>query len=148
MALSLQTLRPSQKPKTTKRVGRGNASGVGSYSGRGIKGQKARTGGRKGLKRRGLKQFLMQLPKARGFSQPKNIFAVTLERIASAFKEGDHVTPQELIKRGILPKGMRVKVLHSVGFAKKISVSAHAISEKAKAAVESAGGTVKLIGKR
>jgi len=148
MTLSLHTLRPSQKSKTTKRVGRGNASGVGSYSGRGIKGQKARTGGRRGLKRRGLKQFLMQLPKTRGFSQQKNMFAVTLERIASKFKEGDHVTPQELVKHGMLPKGMRLKVLHSVGFAKKLSVSAHAISEKAKAAVESAGGTVRLIRKR
>ncbi len=49
-----------------KRVGRGNASGHGTYSGRGIKGQRSRSGGKKGLKLKGLRHNIKNFPKLRG----------------------------------------------------------------------------------
>lgn len=60
----------SFKHKRVRRVGRGNASGNGTTAGRGTKGQRARTGGKKGLKYKGLRSTLLKLPKFKGM-KPK-----------------------------------------------------------------------------
>ena len=62
MLITLHNL-PALQGRKKKRVGRGPGSGRGTYSGRGIKGQKARTGGRVGLRRKGVKQFITKLKK-------------------------------------------------------------------------------------
>jgi len=65
--LTLNKLR-TNKRKRTKRLGRGNSSGRGTYCGKGNKGQKARSGGRKGLKLFGLRQTFSKIHKAQGFT--------------------------------------------------------------------------------
>ncbi len=66
MTLNLSSLVKIKEKNPKKRVGRGNASGKGSYSGRGLKGQRSRSGGKKGLKLRGLRRLSKRLPKLRG----------------------------------------------------------------------------------
>jgi large subunit ribosomal protein L15 len=66
MTINLSELRSSKNQKKRKRVGRGNGSGRGTYSGRGQKGQRSRSGGKKGLKVKGLKTFIAQTPKRKG----------------------------------------------------------------------------------
>ncbi len=101
----LNNLKPNPKArKRRKRVGRGNSSGHGTYSTRGIKGQKARSGV-SGLKRLGLKQVLRATPKKRGFKslKPDNQ-VVNVDVLAKYFKEGDEVSPQSLAKAGLIAK--------------------------------------------
>ena len=70
--LTLHNLKRFAKSKKAKeRIGRGNASGHGTYATRGLKGQKSRTGGRKGLIKKGLKTTLQRLPKNKGFKSLK-----------------------------------------------------------------------------
>ena len=88
--LSLHTIKSAKgATKKRKRVGRGNASGQGTYSGRGIKGQKSRSGV-SGLKRLGMRQILRRIPKQRGFKslKPDNQ-VVNLADINKHFKKGD-----------------------------------------------------------
>ncbi|MFA5318302.1 MAG: 50S ribosomal protein L15 [Patescibacteria group bacterium] len=100
MPLSLHTIKPAKgATKKRKRVGRGNASGHGTYSGRGQKGQRSRSGGKSGLKRKGMKQILLQTPKLRGFKsdKPKNQ-PVNLSDLNKNFKDGAKINPSVLLK--------------------------------------------------
>ncbi len=112
--LSLHTIKPAKGAvKKRKRVGRGNSSGHGTYSGRGLKGQRSRSGGKKGLKRIGMKNILLQTPKLRGFKsqRPKNQ-VVNLKDINSSFKDGDKINPGSLFKAGLIDKiKLPVKIL-------------------------------------
>jgi len=104
MALSLHTIKPAKgSAKKRKRVGRGNASGHGTYSGRGMKGQRSRSGGKSGLKRLGMKQIILQTPKIRGFKsdKPKNQ-VVNLFDINKNFKEGNTINPRSLLKANLI----------------------------------------------
>jgi len=104
MTLNMHTIKPSKgASKRRKTVGRGNASGHGTYSGRGQKGQKSRSGGKKGLKKLGLRQVLLQTPKKRGFKsdKPKNQ-VVNLGEINNFFKENEVVNPKSLLKRKLI----------------------------------------------
>jgi large subunit ribosomal protein L15 len=89
MALSLSNLKKSKLAfKKRKRVGRGNASGHGTYSTRGLKGQKSRSGV-SGLKRLGMKKQLLAVPKRRGFvSRHPKAQPVSLLALTKAFKDG------------------------------------------------------------
>lgn len=111
--LSLSNIKPSKGViKKTKRVGRGNASGHGTYSCRGMKGQKARSGV-SGLKKFGLKQLIFKLPKKRGFTskKPKNQ-VVNLETLNLHYKENEIVTPESLISKGLAKKNIaKIKIL-------------------------------------
>lgn len=103
--LSLNTIKQSKGTKTKrKRVGRGNASGHGTYSTRGIKGQKSRSGV-SNLKRLGMKQRLLQIPKVRGFksSNPKNQ-VVSVKAINSNFKDGEVVSPETLLEKALISR--------------------------------------------
>lgn len=104
MTLSLHTIKPAKgSTKKKKRIGRGNASGHGTYSGRGLKGQKSRSGGKNGLKRLGMKTILLNIPKKRGFKsqKPKNQ-VVNLADINKCFKDGDVVDCHSLLKAGLI----------------------------------------------
>lgn len=102
--LSLHNLKPAQgSTKKRKRVGRGNASGHGTYSGRGLKGQKSRSGGKNGLKRLGMRPILLQTPKVRGFKSlsAKNQ-TVNAGDLNKHFKDGATVTPRALVAAGLV----------------------------------------------
>ncbi len=142
---NLQPAKGSQKKK--KRLGRGSAS-RGDYSGRGIKGQKARSGV-SGLKQKGVKEWLMKVPKQRGFKSRRTPYEnVSLADLNRFFKDGDKVTERRLYDLGLV-KNLKagVKILANGVLQKKLQVIVHAASSKAKAAIEEAGGTVKLIAK-
>jgi len=147
MPFSLNNLKaqPGSR-KASVRVGRGNASGHGTFSGRGIKGQRARSGGRKNLRKRGLKQMLMQLPKARGFGalSPK-ASVVNLSDLQAKFPASAKVTPELLLRAGLIRSTEWVKVLGDGKLTHALQVSAHAFSGSAKAAIEAAGGSALVI---
>ncbi|MFA4833900.1 MAG: 50S ribosomal protein L15 [Patescibacteria group bacterium] len=103
MALSLHTISPNKgATKKRKRVGRGNASGHGTYSTRGQKGQKSRSGV-SGLKRLGMKKQLLQTPKSRGFKSEKpKSQVVSLREINDNFKDGAVITPKSLLAKKLI----------------------------------------------
>lgn len=143
MTLSLHTLKPAAgSHHRRKRLGRGLGSGHGAYSTRGVKGQRARQGGRKGLIQLGAKHFVTRLPKVRGFRsfkvRPQIVTLVQLGRFEAATK----VTPEQLYKVGLIAdRSVPVKIVGH-GTVKKLQVSVHAITAGARAAIEKAGGTV------
>ena len=103
MPLSIHTIKaPKGKTKKRKRIGRGNAAGQGTYAGKGLKGQKARSGV-SNLKRLGMKQVLLRTPKKRGFNsdKPKNQI-VNLSALNKYFKPGETVSPKTLKDKGLI----------------------------------------------
>ncbi len=111
--LSLNTITKTKgRAKKNKRVGRGNASGHGTYSTRGQKGQGSRSGV-SGLKRLGMRAQLLRIPKSRGFKslKPKNQ-VVGVKAINSAFKDGETVTRAALFAKKLISSvSLPVKVL-------------------------------------
>ena len=152
--LNLHSLKPAQPRKARKRVGRGMGSGKGRYSGRGIKGQKSRSGshmmpaGFEG----GQMPIDMQLPKLRGntsadampigpfrtYTQPVN-----LRDLEARFEAGAEVTPDALVAAGLIKNTkIDIKILASGDLTKSLTVTAHGFSKTAKEKIEAAGGTV------
>ena len=146
MSITLNTLKPQAgSTKRSSRVGRGNASGHGAYSGRGIKGQRARSGGRRHGRKRGLKQMLLQLPKHRGFQSQFDKAAVVNVGKLNIFPAGAKVTPELMRKHGFIKDTAFVKVLGEGKLAHNIIVHANAFSASAKAAIEKAGGSITIL---
>ena len=143
MTLALNNISPKLKSRTSKkRVGRGNSSGHGTYSCRGKKGQRSRSGGKSGLKLRGLKKAVKAFPK---FSKLKSSVSkmaiVNLKDIENKFKEGDIVSPKDMVNVGLLKSYKRgVKVLASRGLKKKLTIKAHAFSATAHEEIKKAKG--------
>ncbi len=134
-------------PKSTKRrkvVGRGIGSGHGTYSTRGAKGQKSRTGHSKSPARfeGGRQPLIRQIGKSRGFkSLNEKAKAVKLD-LLNSFSDGDRVTIMSMIAKGIIDDSVTsVKLLK--GTLKKKLVVAVPVSESAKASILAAGGSVK-----
>lgn len=145
MSLALHTIKRAKGSKKRKvRVGRGNASGKGTYSTRGIKGQRARSGGRAGLKLRGFKHTLQRVPKKRGFKSAKIKPAViNLKELNLLFSEGASVTPEKLKEKGAVVNITHgVKIIGTGEMKKKLSVSECLVTSGAKEKIESAGGKV------
>lgn len=149
MPLNLNDLRPNKGAnKKRKRVGRGTGSGHGKTSGRGTKGQLARSGPRTGRAFEGGQLPIQQrLPYKRGFT---NIFRtpwaiVNIGRLAELEVEGD-VTPEALFERGAI-RGLEfpVKILGDGSVREAMNVSAHAFSKAAKEKIEAAGGTATVL---
>ena len=136
--------------KERKRIGRGNGSGYGTYSGRGLKGQKCRSGYRmKPGFEGGQLPLIRRLPRKRGFT---NIFRVeysivNLDKLG-VFEEGSEVTPEKLLAAGII-KSLRypVKVLAEGNLNSSLLVKADKFSAAARAKIEAAGGTVEELGR-
>ena len=154
--LSLSTLKPVQKRRARKRVGRGLGSGKGRYSGRGIKGQKARSGSHKmraGFEG-GQMPAHMRTGKLRGPHSkdampigPFRTFTFALNvKDLERFDEGADVTPESLAAAGLI-KNTRtdVKILGQGDLTKKLSVTAHRFSKTAREKIERAGGTVVVL---
>lgn len=101
--LSLNTIAKAKgSSQKNKRVGRGNASGHGTYSTRGLKGQKSRSGV-SGLKRLGMRKQLLSIPKSRGFRSlsPKNQ-VVSVKAINRHFKDSETVSPASLFEKKLI----------------------------------------------
>ncbi len=111
--LSLNTIKKAKgSSQKNKRVGRGNASGHGTYSTRGLKGQKSRSGV-SGLKRLGMKKQLLAIPKVRGFKshRPKNQ-VVSVKAINNNFKDNEIVNPTTLFEKKLINSAeLPVKIL-------------------------------------
>jgi large subunit ribosomal protein L15 len=134
--------------KNRKRVGRGNGSGHGTFSGRGIKGQKSRSGVQiqRGFEG-GQLPIIKRLPRKRGFYNPFRVAysPVNLSDLNS-FAAGTEVTPQLLFEAGIVDSNTRpVKILANGEIKNTITVKANKFSESAKAKIEAAGGKAEEI---
>jgi large subunit ribosomal protein L15 len=128
-----------------RRVGRGNASGVGTYSGRGLKGQKARAGNKpRRFFEGGQTRLLRRLPRKKGFF---NRFRVEYEPVnlsqLNKFEAGTEVTPELLKKMRILRNlNKPVKVLAMGEIDRVLTITANRFSMTAKEKIVAAGGTV------
>jgi len=145
MALSENTIKSVKgSTKTRKRVGRGNSSGSGTYSGRGQKGQNARAGV-SGLKRLGMKQILLRIPKKRGFkSLLGDMQVINVSTLNKFFKDGDKVTPKILAEKGIIDSASeKTKILgQGILKVKSLSFSKLNFSKSAKEQVEKLSGKI------
>ena len=147
--MKLHELNPSEGAfKTRKRVGRGPGSGLGKTSGKGHKGQNARSGGgvRPGFEGGQLPLF-RRLPK-RGFSNApfKTRYAVINLSDLNKFEDGALITPELLKEMGILKNQLDgVKVLAKGSLEKKLTVKANKFSNKAKEEIEAKGGKAEVI---
>jgi large subunit ribosomal protein L15 len=154
--LNLSSLKPAQSQKARKRVGRGLGSGKGRYSGRGIKGQKSRSGSHKmragfeggqmpiymrvGKQRGATSKDAMPIGPFRTSTAPVNVGAL------DAFDDGAEVTPEALVEKGLVKNTKtHVKLLGNGELKKKLTIRVHAISATAREKVEQAGGTVSLL---
>jgi len=144
MPLSLNSIRPKKgSRKSKKRIGRGLGS-TGRYSGRGIKGQRSRSGGKSGLALKGLRQVMLATPKQKGFKsgRPK-AQVVNVSTINKTFKGGVKVTPKLLVQKELISTTAKpVKILGTGSIAIAVTVTGCNVSEAAKKKIEAAGGTV------
>ena len=154
--LNLSNLKPAQARADRKRVGRGPGSGKGRYSGRGIKGQKARSGShtmRAGFEG-GQMPLLMRTAKLRGATSkdamPIGPFRTTTQAVnirdLDRFEDGAEVTPESLREKRLI-RSLRedVKLLGAGELKKKLTITVHAASASARQKVEAAGGTLTLL---
>jgi large subunit ribosomal protein L15 len=143
-------LKPPRGAKhARKRVGRGNATGHGTYSGRGLKGQKSRSGRKpRRFFEGGQTRLMKRLPHKRGFTNPFRVeySPVNLSDL-ERFEAGTDVTPELLKESGVL-RSLRkpVKVLACGEITRKLNVTAHKFSMTAREKIEKAGGSVTVIG--
>lgn len=142
--MQLHELKPQTKNKPKKIRGRGGKRG--SYSGRGIKGQKSRAGRRI---RPQLRDIIKKIPKKRGYkfkSVRDKIPAVTIEIINKKFQDGEIITPLKLFRNGLIKnlgkKKLKAKILSNGELNKKIFVSGCEISKSAKEKILKAGGGI------
>jgi large subunit ribosomal protein L15 len=134
--------------KERKRVGRGDASGHGSYSTRGLKGQKARAGGRirPGFEG-GQNPLIKKLPQKRGFHNPFRVeYDVVNVGELKHFEAGAVVTAESLVAAKVLKSASRLlKILGDGEIDRALTVQAKAFSAEAKAKIEAAGGKAEVI---
>lgn len=149
MGTTLHTLKgPAGSTRNRKRIGRGPGSGTGEQSGKGVKGQKARTGhhgARLGFEG-GQMPMQRRFPK-KGFKNPfrVEVFAVNVSDLEARF-EGQVVDLASLQARGLVPRREKgVKVLGNGDLTKKLTVRATAFSASAKEKIEKAGGIAELV---
>ena len=151
--LNLSNLKPARARDSRKRIGRGLGSGKGRYSGRGVKGQKARSGSHKmrpGFEG-GQMPAYMRVGKQRGATSKDampigpfrtSTYSVNVRELAR-FEAGTEVTPELLKEQGLIKNLRRdVKILGAGEVTAKLAVSAHAFSKSAVEKIEGAGGSV------
>lgn len=138
--MQLHQLQPITKLRSKKRIGRGGKRG--SYSGRGMKGQKARAGHRI---RPAERDLIQRLPKLRGFDnkplKPAAI-AINLKQLEAKTK-GDIINKKALIESGLIRKSdKRIKILSEGVITRPLKIQGLAVSKKAKEKIEAAGGKI------
>jgi len=146
--MSLQELKSKTGKKARKRVGRGNASGHGTFCCRGMNGQNARSGGgvRPGFEG-GQTPFLRKMPKLRGFKNPNYVEyqAVNIGGL-NDFEDGTTITKEMMLEKNLISKKTQpVKLLAGKGnLTKKLTIEVDKASKAAIAKVEAKGGKVTL----
>lgn len=143
----LHTIRPtSGSRKNSKRVARGNSANGGTTAGRGTKGQQARSGkGRRFGFEGGQSPLIRRQPKLGGFTPPYSVTHEVLKLSTLDKLPAGSYDIAALRTLGALRTKRRVKILSGGEVTKKYSVTVHAVSESAKAAIEKAGGTVTIV---
>ena len=140
---------PAGARKARRRVGRGISSGQGKTAGKGTKGQLARSGpGIPGWFEGGQTPIHMRIPKMRGFKNKRfrvSYVGVNVGRLGDYAVDGK-VTPETLAAKGLVRPDARVKVLADGDITSKFEVHAHAVSAAARQKIESAGGSIVIIG--
>lgn len=146
--MDLSNLKPAiGSTKSRKRIGRGAGSGLGKTSGKGHKGQKARSGGSiKAGFEGGQMPLQRRLPK-RGFrSLDKKVYALVNLRDLELFEAGSVVDLEEYGKAGLVREICDgIKILGDGELTKSLTVKAHKFSKSAQAKIEAAGGKAEVI---
>src|SRR5436853_269124 len=148
--MKLHTLKPAEgSTHKEKRLGRGEASGKGGTSTQGNKGQQSRAGyQRKNAHEGGQMPIQRRLPK-RGFKNPHRIeYKVfnlgQIDQLVEKY-ELKEFTPEDLYINGLISRTDKVKVLGNGELKAKLSFRVSAVSEKAKSAIETAGGSLEIL---
>jgi large subunit ribosomal protein L15 len=148
--MKLHTLRPAKgATHKEKRIGRGEASGKGGTSTKGNKGQQARTGYQRKMAHEGGQMPIQRRVPKRGFKNPHRIeYKVfnlgQIDQLAEKYGIQDF-TLENLYTNGLISQTDRVKILANGELKAKLSFKVNAISEKAKSAIEAAGGSVEVV---
>ncbi len=139
---------PKGARRAKKRIGRGNAAGGGTYAGRGLKGQKSRSGfglipGFEG----GQLRLIKGLPMTRGFNNKfKTHYSLIKLEDLDQFAAGERIDPDLLQARGLLRNQRNpIKILGNGEVSKSLTVAAHKFTQSAREKLEAAGGTVEEI---
>jgi large subunit ribosomal protein L15 len=139
---------PKGARRARKRIGRGNAAGGGTYAGRGLKGQKSRSGfglipGFEG----GQLRLIKGLPMTRGFNNKfKTYYSLIKLEDLDQFAAGERITPDSLQARGLIRNQRSpIKILGNGEVSKSLTVAAHKFTQSAREKIEAAGGTVEEI---
>ena len=150
MPLRANDLRPPAGAKRSrKRVGRGDGSGRGTYSGRGLKGQKSRSGG--GTKpgfEGGQMSLIRKMPTKRGFRPRFRIeyTPINLSQLNDRFEAGATVDAEALVAAGLLKRSDEpFKVLANGEIGHALTITAPRVSASARAKIESAGGSIDAV---
>ncbi|MBU4174442.1 MAG: 50S ribosomal protein L15 [Actinobacteria bacterium] len=147
--MRLHNLKPApDSRKARKRVGRGHGAGGGGTSGRGHKGQRARSGSRRkpGFEG-GQMPLVRRIPKLGGFTPRKRtVYALVNVHQLDRFTTDDVVDPVALAEAGLVKKERgRVKILGSGELNTSLTVKAHAFSRSAREKIEAAGGKAEVV---
>jgi len=143
--MQLHELKPIHKLKKRKRVGRGGKRGT--YSGRGVKGQRSRAGRKMAPI---IREIIKRYPKLRGYRRKgiaKNLVEVNLGILEKKFEAGEIINPESLLKkeiiRNIKGKAPKVKILGTGELKKVLTFENCQFSKEAKEKIEKAGGNIK-----
>ena len=144
----LNSFKLPEKRKSRTRVGRGNGS-KGTYSGRGLKGQKSRSGGGVPLFFEGGQLPLVKrLPFLRGFKNrfKKDFSIVNILDIENKFNEGDEVNAESLFNHNLIrKKSSNVKILGNGNLKKSLKIKVHAVTKSAEEKIKKSGSTIELL---
>ena len=141
---------PQGANKQPKRVGRGSSSGLGSTAGKGNKGQQSRSGGKTYIGFEGGQMPLFRRIAHKGFSNypfKKEYVCINVWQLDAKYNDGETVDKATLSEKGLITRkaASLVKILGNGDITKKLTVIVDKVSESAKAKIEKAGGSVKLI---
>jgi|SRR3989344_5633409 len=136
--MQLHQLNPTHKPRKGRRIGRGGKKGT--YSGKGIKGQKSRAGRKM---KPWIREIIKRYPKLRGYRQKSkfknqngNSAILNLDVLEKKFNEGDKVSPEILVEKGIIGKIQgrvpKVKILGKGKITKKLIIEGCQLSQNVK----------------
>jgi len=148
--MHLHELKPAKGARhKTKRVGRGTGSGHGKTSGRGQKGQNARSQGFRLGFEGGQMPLAQRIPKLPGFKNPfKKLYDVVNLSKLSRFEDGATIDAAALVEAGLVHGNREIKILGAGRMKRRLSVEVHAISNSAREAIEKAGGSVKVLAEK
>ena len=148
--MKLHELRPAKgATHKVKRIGRGDGSGHGGTSTKGTKGAQARTGYKRKMGHEGGQMPIQRRIPKRGFNNPHRVEYTVLnlgqvEQLAEKYSFTE-ITPEVLYINGLISQTDKVKILGNGELKSKFVFKVNAVSEKAKAAIEAAGGSIEIV---